>query len=44
MLPQFGRSSSGVNHLAQSRAPSPTTRRAGLSDADEEFLLGVLEK
>jgi len=27
-----------------SRAPSQTTRRAGLSDADEEYLLGVLEK
>lgn len=27
-----------------SRAPSPTIRRAGLSDADEESLLGVLEK
>jgi len=25
-----------------SRAPSPTTRRAGLSDADEECLLGLL--
>lgn len=27
-----------------SRAPSPTIRRAGLSDADAEYLLGLLEK